>query len=350
MGGVMAARLSEDSDVRVALVEADPGDNIHSPLGFAQLLRTKVDWDYSTAPEPFTDMQRIYLPRGKVLGGSSSINAMVYVRGNRADYDGWAEGGSPGWGYQDLLPYFELAEDNERGASEFHGAGAPLRVSESRSRNPISDAFLEAPKPGYPVMRTSTGKRTTASATTRSPSGMGAVAAPRWRTCTRPRRAPTSSWRPLCRSTGSFFEGQRAVGVQASRWGEIYELRAEREVVLCGGACNSPQLLMLSGVGPADDLARLGLPVVQDLPCVGHGLQDHPVVWLSWAHDEPVSLLSAGTEDDTARFTQEGRGPLCSNLGEAGGFIRTHPRLPGPDVQFHVVPRPDRRPAQRARL
>ena len=190
MGGVMAARLSEDSDVRVALVEADPGDNIHSPLGFAQLLRTKVDWDYSTAPEPFTDMQRIYLPRGKVLGGSSSINAMVYVRGNRADYDGWAEGGSPGWGYQDLLPYFELAEDNERGASEFHGAGAPLRVSESRSRNPISDAFLEAPKPGYPVMRTSTGKRTTASATTRSPSGMGAVAAPRWRTCTRPLSRP----------------------------------------------------------------------------------------------------------------------------------------------------------------
>ena len=134
------------------------------------------------------------------------------------------------------------------------------------------------------------------------------------------------------------FEGQRAVGVQASRWGEIHELRADREVVLCGGAYNSPQLLMLSGIGPADDLARLGLPVVQDLPCVGHGLQDHPVVWLSWAHDEPVSLLSAGTEEDMARFTQEGRGPLCSNVSEAGGFVRTHPRLPAPDVQFHVAP------------
>jgi choline dehydrogenase len=143
-GCVLAARLSEDPDVKVCLLEAGPPDtaeNIHVPIQFGKLFKTQVDWDYSTAPEPFCDRRRIYLPRGRTLGGSSSMNAMIYMRGNRADYDGW---GVPGWTYDDLLPYFLRAEDNERGASEYHGAGGPLTVSEGRSNNPMAKAFLDA--------------------------------------------------------------------------------------------------------------------------------------------------------------------------------------------------------------
>ena len=341
-GCVMAARLSEDPDVRVALVEAGPADmadNIHVPVGFPQMFRTEVDWDYSTAPEPFADMQRIHLPRGKVLGGSSSINAMVYIRGNRADYDGWAEAGLAGWGYDDLLPYFKRAEDNERGASEFHGAGGPLSVSENRSRNPISDAFLEAcAQAGLPANEDFNGASQDGfgyyQVTQRNGRRCSAAVAYLHPAMSRPNLVVETSMQVH----RVLFQGQRAVGVQASRWGQIPELRAEREVVLCGGAYNSPQLLMLSGVGAADELTRLGLPVVQDLPGVGQGLQDHAVDWFTWAHDEPVSLLSAGTVEDLARFNQEGRGPLCSNVGEAGGFIRTHNHLPAPDVQFHAIP------------
>src|SRR5918911_495355 len=146
-GCVLAARLTEDPDVSVCLVEAGPPDtaeNIHVPGQFGKLFKTQVDWDYSTAPEPFLDRRRVYLPRGKTLGGSSSMNAMIYIRGNRVDYDGWRDAGATGWGYDDLLPYFLRAEDNERGASEHHGAGGPLTVSEGRSRNPMARAFVDA--------------------------------------------------------------------------------------------------------------------------------------------------------------------------------------------------------------
>ncbi|HTR89140.1 MAG TPA: GMC family oxidoreductase N-terminal domain-containing protein, partial [Solirubrobacteraceae bacterium] len=146
-GCVLAARLSEDPDAKVALIEAGPPDtieNIHVPVAFSALFRSQVDWDYSTTAEPFADRRRIYLPRGKALGGSSSINAMVYIRGNRADFDAWRDAGCEGWGYEDLLPYFKRTEDNERGASEYHGVGGPLSVSEDRAPNPITDAFLRA--------------------------------------------------------------------------------------------------------------------------------------------------------------------------------------------------------------
>src|SRR3954464_15766372 len=146
-GCVLAARLSEDPDCEVCLLEAGPpdsADNIHIPMAFGKLFKTQYDWDYSTAPEPFCDRRRIYLPRGRTLGGSSSMNAMIYIRGNRADYDGWRDGGATGWGYDDVLPYFLRAEDNERGASEFHGAGGPLRVSDPGERNAIHQAFIDA--------------------------------------------------------------------------------------------------------------------------------------------------------------------------------------------------------------
>src|SRR3954454_5560363 len=146
-GCVLAARLSEDPDCKVCLLEAGPpdsADNIHIPMAFGKLFKTQYDWDYSTAPEPFCDRRRIYLPRGRMLGGSSSMNAMVYIRGNRADFDEWRDLGHDGWGYDDVLPYFKRAEDTERGASEFHGAGGPLSVCEGRSLNPLLDAWLEA--------------------------------------------------------------------------------------------------------------------------------------------------------------------------------------------------------------
>jgi choline dehydrogenase len=341
-GCVLAARLTEDPDVSVLLIEAGPpdaNDNIHVPVAFSQLFRTQVDWDYSTALETFADRRRIYLPRGKVLGGSSSINAMVYIRGNRADYDEWRDAGCEGWGYDDLLPYFKRAEDNERGASEFHGAGGPLAVSDDRSNNPITDAFLEAcaqaGRPGnddfngpeqdgfgrYQLTQRD-GRRCSASVAYLHP----AMARP---------NVTVETYMTVHRV---LIENGRAVGVEASRLGEIQQLRAEREVILCGGAYNSPQLLMLSGIGPAEPLTLLQIPVIHDQPAVGQNLQDHPAAGLAWTHDEPVSLLNALTEENLATFTTEGRGPLTSNIAEAGGFARTSPGLPAPDVQFHAAP------------
>jgi choline dehydrogenase len=342
-GCVLAARLSEDPDVSVALIEAGPPDaieNIHVPVAFSALFRTQVDWDYSTAAEPCADRRRIYLPRGKTLGGSSSINAMVYIRGNRADYDGWREqSGCEGWGFEDLLPYFKRAEDNERGASELHGAGGPLSVSEDRAPNPITDAFLEAcAQAGLPANEDFNGP---------AQDGFGRYQ----RTQRDGRRCsaavaylhPASSRPNLTVETHLqvhrvLFEGEHAVGVQAARLGELCELRAARETILCGGTYNSPQLLMLSGVGPAELLSMLQIPVVQDLRSVGQNLQDHPASGLSFAHDEPVSLLNPLTEENLAAFIGAGRGPLTSNVAEAGGFIRSSPALDAPDIQFHAAP------------
>jgi choline dehydrogenase len=341
-GCVLAGRLSEDPDVEVLLIEAGPSDtieNIHVPLAFGQLFRTEVDWDYSTAAEPFADRRRIYLPRGKTLGGSSSINAMVYIRGNRADYDGWLKDGCEGWGYDELLPYFKRAEDNERGASELHGSGGPLTVSDDRAPNPITDAFLQAcGQAGLPTNEDFNGAEQ---------DGFGRYQ----RTQREGRRCsaavaylhPASSRPNLTIETYMqvhrvLFEGEHAVGVQAARLGELHDYRAEREVILCGGAYNSPHLLMLSGVGPATILGLLQIPVVQDLPSVGQNLQDHAATGLSWAHDEPVSLFDSLTEENLVAFAQEGRGPLTSNIAEAGGFIRSDSSLQAPDIQFHAAP------------
>jgi choline dehydrogenase len=195
-GCVLAARLSEDPNIRVALVEAGPPDTapeIHLPVAFAQLFQPKWDWDYLTDPEPGLDGRRRYLPRGKTLGGSSSMNAMIYVRGNPADYADWEALGAAGWGWDDVLPYFLRAEDNQRGPSPLHGVGGPLTVGDGRSRHVLMDAFLQAAGAGRPpgVPRTSTGPPRTGSATTSSPSATGCAAAPPTPTCTRPPSGPT---------------------------------------------------------------------------------------------------------------------------------------------------------------
>lgn len=338
-GCVLAARLSEDPDVSVLLLEAGPPDvnqNIHVPLGYLKLARTEVDWGYSSAPEPRCDDRRIVLPRGKVLGGSSSVNAMVYIRGNHRDYDDW---GIPGWAWDDLFPYFLKAEDNERGASEWHGAGGPLAVSEQRSGNRMTRAFVEAgAQAGLPRNEDFNGAEQDGvgmyQVTQRG--GMRASAAVAY---LHPAMArPNLTVMPYMQVHRVLFEGTRAVGVQAARLGELQDFRAEREVILCGGAYNSPQLLMLSGVGPAEHLALRELPLVLDQPAVGANLSDHACSICTWTTPEPESLLQALDPAALEQFMATQSGPFASNFAESGGFARVEAGAEAPDVQFHAVP------------
>src|SRR3954451_21876113 len=345
-GCVLASRLTEDPDVRVLLIEAGPPDtldNIHIPLGVAGLARSAVDWDMWTGHEPYCDGRRVYLPRGKTLGGSSSTNAMVYIRGNRADYDSWRDAGCDGWGYDDLLPYFKRAEDNERGESRYHGAGGPLTVSEGRHANPMMDAVvaagIEAGLPpnddfnaesqegmGHYQLTQRAGRRCSASVAYLHP----AMARP---------NLTVECGVHVARVV---FDGLRAVGVEGSRLGETLTFGCEREVILSGGAYNSPQLLMLSGVGPAELLiSRLIMPIA-DRPMVGRNLQDHVTLWAIWRSNEPVSLATAmapeNVEANLVEFETQGSGPLTSNMAEVGGFARTSQDLPAPDIQLHATP------------
>lgn len=338
-GCVLAARLTEDPDVSVLLLESGPPDvneNIHVPLGYLSLGRTEVDWDFATAPEPHCDHRRIPLPRGRVLGGSSSINAMVYIRGSRADYDGW---GIPGWSHDDLLPYFLKAEDNERGASEFHGVGGPLSVSDSRSRNPMSVAFAQAGvEAGFEANDDFNGATQDGfglyQVTQRN--GMRASAAVAYLHPAMDR--PNLTVMPHMHVHRVVFDATRAVGVVAAQLGQLTEFRAEREVVLCGGAYNSPQLLMLSGIGPAEHLAMREIDVLVDQPEVGENLSDHPASYGVWTTPEPVSLLLALEPAALEEFESSQSGPLTSNLAESGGFVRMESGAPAPDVQFHAAP------------
>jgi choline dehydrogenase-like flavoprotein len=338
-GCVLAARLSEDPDVRVLLLEAGPPDvneNIHVPLGYLKLAGTEVDWDYHSTPEQHCSWRRIPLPRGRVLGGSSSINAMVYIRGNRRDYDDW---GVPGWSYDELLPYFVKAEDNERGASRWHGVGGPLAVSENRSGNLITRAFVDAgEQAGLARNPDFNGAEQDGvgmyQVTQRG--GMRASAAAAY---LRPAmERPNLAVMPYMRVDRVLFEGTRAVGVQASQLGQAQELRAEREVILCGGAYNSPQLLMLSGVGPAEHLAMREVEPLLDRAQVGENLSDHPAAQLVWTTPEEQSLLLALEPAALEEFQATQTGPFASNLAESGGFARVGAGAPAPDVQFHVAP------------
>jgi choline dehydrogenase len=338
-GCVLAARLSEDPDVSVLLLEAGPPDvkeNIHVPLGYLQLARTDVDWDYYSAPEPNCNGRRLPLPRGKVLGGSSSVNAMVYIRGNRADYDGW---GVDGWAWDDLFPYFLRSEDNERGASEWHGTGGPLAVSDQRSGNVITPAFVEAGVEAgldrnedfngaeqdgvgmYQVTQRG-GMRASASVSYLHPA----------------MERPNLTVMPYMLVERVLFEGVRAVGVEASQLGQPQELRAEREVILCGGAYNSPQLLMLSGIGPAEHLAMREIEPLLDQPAVGENLSDHAASFNVWTTPEEASLLLALEPAALEEFTASQTGPFASNLAESGGFARVGPGAAAPDTQIHVAP------------
>ncbi len=339
-GCVLAARLTEDPDVRVTLIEAGAPDTaleIHIPAAFGKLFQSKWDWDYLTDPEPGIDGRRRYLPRGKMLGGSSSMNAMIYIRGNRADYDEWAAGGATGWGWPDVLPYFLRAEDNERGPSDLHGTGGPLTVSDGRSRHALMDAYIEAAqqaghKPnddfngpeqdgaGYYQLTQRNGMRCSAAVAYLHP----AMARPNLEVITD----------ALC--TRILFDGNRGIGVEYERANELSQLLADREVIISAGAYNSPQLLMLSGIGIAAELQAYGIEPRANLP-VGENLQDHINAGIGYLTDTET-LMTAETEENIALLQNEGRGPLTSNIGEAGGFFRSQDGLAAPDCQIHAAP------------
>jgi choline dehydrogenase len=337
-GCVLAHRLSEDPDVSVLLIEAGPPDTadfIHIPATFTALFRSQNDWDLGTGFEPALEDRRVYLPRGKTLGGSSSINAMIYVRGNPADYDEWRE---LGWGWDDVLPYFLRAEDNVRGASAHHGAGGPLRVSDSLARTGLSQAFLDAAAAlGLPASDDFNGPRQEGfgwyQLTTRDGRRGSTAASYLHPVMDRPNLTVETHMHVH----RVLLDGTRAVGVVGSRLSEVHELRAEREVIVCAGAYLSPQILTLSGLGRPAELHELQVPVVAEVPGVGLGLQDHPAFPGTWFSDEPVSLKDALSEENLAMWMADGGGPLSSNVAESGGFARTREELELPDVQFHMV-------------
>jgi choline dehydrogenase len=336
-GCVLAARLSEDPSVKVAVLEAGGPDNkpeISLPAAFPILLKSSVDWDLYGEPEPGLGGRRLYLPRGKVLGGSGSINAMIYLRGNRADYDEWAAGGAEGWSYDEVLPYFKKSEDNDRGEDAYHGVGGPLSVSDSRSMAPLIEVMLEASElAGLDYNPDLNGARQDGAGRFQSTQRNGlrhsTAAAFLHPAESRPNLAVITNAMAL----RILFEGRRAVGVEVVRDGKTEEIRAAREVILSAGSYQSPALLMLSGIGPAEDIAPLGIEVRESLP-VGHDLQDHCMCQLNYETDEPA-MFGIFTPENFALLEAEGRGPLTSGYPEAAAFFRTRPGLDAPDMQFH---------------
>ncbi len=341
-GCVLAARLSEDERKRVLLIEAGPPDTnelIHIPAAFSALFRTDQDWDHSTVWEPQLFNRRIYLPRGKMLGGSSSINAMIYIRGNRADYDEWRdELGCDGWGFDEMLPYFKRAEDNERGASEWHGAGGPLSVSEGRAHTPMSPLFLEAAEAhGLPANEDFNGAEQDGVGSYQVTHRNGARASAAVCYLHPAMERPNLEVRTRCHVLKLIFDGTRATGAAGfDGAGEPFEVHAETEVIVCCGAYDSPKLLMLSGVGRPEELELLQIPLVAECPEIGANLQDHPNAGCVWLTDRDDSLFGALNDDNLVRF-QKGEGPLTSNVAEVGGFWRTREGLEAPDVQLHFA-------------
>jgi choline dehydrogenase len=347
-GCVLANRLSADGKHSVLLLEAGPEDTniwIHVPLGYGKLFKEKsVNWMYQTEPEPGLDGRSVFQPRGKVLGGSSSINGLLYVRGQQQDYDRWRQRGNAGWGYDDVLPYFKKAENQQRGADDFHGVGGPLPVSDSRHADPLSDAFIAAAaETGIPVNPDFNGA---------TQEGAG------WfqTTTRRGRRAsaafsylrPAKSRRNLHIETSAqaqsiVFEGRRARAVEYRQGGAIKTAQARKEILVSSGAYNSPQLLQLSGVGPADLLAKHGIGVVLDAPGVGNDLQDHMQVrvvmrcakkiTLNDVVNSPLRQMATGV-----RYALSRTGPLTIAAGTSGAFFKTDPRLATPDIQVHFLP------------
>ena len=340
-GCVLANRLSEDPSVRVLLLEAgkrDRSPNIKIPAAFPNQFHTKLDWDYATEPEPHVDNRSLYIPRGKSLGGSSSMNAMLYVRGRPLDYDAWEAQGAPGWGYRDVLPYFVKSEDNARGASEYHGAGGPLRVSEQRSPRAMDRRLLSACQAaGIPQIADYNGPEQDGASmfqvTQRNGQRFSAADA-----FLRPvRQRPNLEVRTNVAVLGIELEGGRAVGVRVrkGRRGEQV-LHAAREVLLSAGSINTPQLLLLSGIGPADELRAAGVQVRHDLPGVGRNLQDHPFVTVIWEVSDQTTLYGADKPKALAEWVLRRSGKLTSTVAEVVAFTRTRGGLPAADIQFHM--------------
>ena len=343
-GCVLANRLSEDPAIKVLLLEAGPRDwnpFIHMPAGLAKLVNRKgVNWDYDTAPEPNLHDRTLWWPRGKVLGGSSSINAMCYIRGVPRDYDEWGTQAS-GWDWDSVLPYFKRSEGNSRGADALHGADGPLSVSDLRHHNPLSQVFIDAAQQaGIPANRDFNGP-------VQEGVGLYQVTQRDGARCSSAVAylAPVRSRPNLTVHTGALvsritFDGRRANGVTYSMRGKAFHQPAAREILLAGGAINSPQTLMLSGIGPADALRRHRIEVVHDAPGVGRNLQDHLDICTLQHSTRPITYDRINEPKMAFDYYLRGRrGAGCSNIAEGGGFWRS--RLAPDDrcdVQFHFVP------------
>jgi choline dehydrogenase-like flavoprotein len=344
-GCVLANRLSADPSTRVLLLEAggpDDSSAIHTPAMMGFLPDTKYDWRYRTVPQAHCNMRRVFWPRGRTLGGSSSINYMIYVRGHAADYDHWRALGNDGWGWDDVLPAFKRSEHNERLGEPFHGRGGPLNVADHRFRHPLSEMFVEAAVgAGLPRNEDFNGAAQDGAGFYQVTQKGGM----RWSTASAFLR-PALERSNLTVVTGALaarirFRGRRAVGVDYVSRGQSASAEAGREVILCGGAVNSPQLLLLSGVGPGAELRALGLDVVLDLPGVGHNLQDHLGTFLRYEITVPFSLYGATPEQlaaAEAEYAAHRQGILTSNVAEAGAFLRTDARLETPNAQGFFLP------------
>lgn len=339
-GCVLAGRLSEHLGVRVTLVEAGGRGrhpNISIPAAFAKQFKTKLDWDYATEPEPHCANRELYVPRGKGLGGSSNMNAMLYVRGRPLDYDTWErDHGATGWGWSGVLPYFLKAEDNQRGASEFHGSGGPVRIEDERSPRKLTGRFMAAlESAGVPRIDDYNGPEQDGVAPVQVFQKNGR----RWSAADaylRPAaKRPNLTVLTNRQVAGLELDKGRVTGVKLADGSSV---RAEREVILAAGAIGSPQILLLSGIGPAEHLTEVGIPVAHDLAGVGSNLQDHPYCTPVWESTAPESLFGA----DKPRFLLEWifrrSGPLTSSVAEAFAFVRSRSGLPAPDLQFHFAP------------
>jgi len=346
-GCTIAARLSEDPATRVLLLEAGGDDTnrwIHIPLGFGKTFADpSVNWCYETEPDPGANNRRVFWPRGKVLGGSSSINGMVYIRGQAEDFDHWRQLGNTGWSFDDVLPYFKRAEHQVRGGDQFHGSGGPLCVSDVE-RHPIAEAFIDSTMAlgyernddfngagqdgvGYHQTTTRNGKRCSTAVGYLKPA----------------RHRANLAVATNALSEKIIVEGHRAVGVVYRQNGVLQTARARREIILCSGAINSPQLLMLSGIGPAAHLAEHGIDVVQDLPGVGQNLQDHYSAPIKLKSKLPITVndvmlsnvkkLKVGMQ-----YYMFKKGPLAMISSPAALFAKTRPELATPDIKCSISP------------
>ena len=340
-GCVLANRLSANTGVKVLLIEAGPPDSrreVSIPAAWVSLFKSELDWHYETAPEQQLDGRTIYWPRGKTLGGSSSTNAQIYLRGARVDFDEWEAGGATGWGYDDVLPYFKRAENNERGANEFHGTGGPLCVSDVRDPNPLSEAFLRSAissgisgNPdfnandlegvGYCQFTQKDGRRCSTSTAYLTPA----------------RNRPNLDVWTDTHVTGIILDRRQATGVTCRRSGIPLKVEAAREIIISGGAVNSPVLLMQSGIGPAQLLRDNEIELVCPLEGVGQNLQDHPIVPVRFLANRPVSLLKAKSLNNVARYLLRRRGMLCGSGVDVLAHVRTREDLPAADLQLLLM-------------
>ena len=344
-GCAVAARLSESGRHRVLLLEAGGEDRypwIHVPMGYSRLFSNpRVNWMYESEPEPELEGRSMYQPRGKVLGGTSSINGMVYMRGNPADYDEWRQRGCTGWDWDSVLPYFRKAEDQERGEDPFHGVGGPLRVSDQPARFELAEHWIAAAiEAGLPTNNDFNNGQQEGAGPFQSTTNRRR----RWSTAAAYLR-PARGRKNLTVATNSLatrvvIDNDRATGVEFIRNGAKETAQARGEVIVCGGVYNSPQLLQLSGLGPGELLHGLGIPVVRDMPAVGADLQDHFYVRLAFRCTKPITLndvannplrkVTAGLQYMLFRT-----GPLATNGICAGGFARSDQRLERPDIQLN---------------